>query len=155
MRIPWRRTFMSAGPRSFAFGFAILALGCTPCSIQRIETQTLADATVGQSYTFEMEHNCSGGGGIFIPEKEEWRIDGDVPPGIAMGRDGKLHGVPSTAGTHIVRIEVAVSDFTGSYVRDARAFELRVLPRQTNARPAAGVVMRVAAAPQRRTGSCG
>ena len=119
-------------PRSLwmalACGLAIAFAGCT-CFVQRIETQTLPDATVGQAYSFEMAHDCSSAGGLTNAEEGEWRMEGDVPPGIRLGTDGRFSGVPTSPGTYVVHIVLSVSDFSGVYRRDARDFELRVNPR--------------------------
>ena len=64
------------------------------CSINKITTESLPDATVGQVYSFTLTHNCSG------KEAASWELlDGALPPGITLSYDGRLLGTPTAAGS--------------------------------------------------------
>ena len=83
---------------SVALGLvAVLALpACwsSTCSVNKITTDSLPDATVGQMYSFAFTHNCSG------REAASWQLqEGELPPGITLSWDGRLAGTPTATGT--------------------------------------------------------
>jgi hypothetical protein len=84
-----------AGPLGL---LAVLVLpACTwssTCSVNKITTESLPDATVGQVYSFTLTHNCSG------REAGSWQLqDGALPPGLALSWDGRLLGTPTATGS--------------------------------------------------------
>jgi len=67
------------------------------CSKNKITTESLPDATVGEAYSFTLTHNCSG------KEAASWELlDGELPPGITLSWDGRLFGTPTGNG-HLLR----------------------------------------------------
>lgn len=98
------------------------------CSINKITTESLPDATVGQVYSFTLTHNCDG------KEAASWAIpDGALPPGITLSYDGHLLGTPTAAGSFSFRVSLSltsrewggVSYSSGS---DSRGYILTVRP---------------------------
>ena len=79
-----------------------------------IITAALPDGRVGIAYDFKIE--VEGDGDEFLV------VDGTLPPGISLSDDGRLSGVPSTAGMFFFTVEVL--DLFRGFIdeRDARGF---------------------------------
>jgi Putative Ig domain len=101
------------------------------CTINRITTDSLPDATVGELYSFALTHNCSGKS---ANAGASWELlDGDLPVGITLSYDGRLLGTPSAPGSFLFRVLLRVTSRglgastydTGS---DSRSYTLVVRP---------------------------
>jgi hypothetical protein len=74
------------------------------CSINKITTESLPDATVGQVYSFTLTHNCSG------KEAASWELlDGAFPPGITLSYDGRLLGTPTATGSFFFSVLLSLT----------------------------------------------
>ncbi len=109
---------------------AALALSAC-CTINRITTDSLPDATVGELYSFTLTHNCSSKS---ANAGASWELlDGEPPAGIALSYDGRLLGTPSTPGNFFFSVLLRVTSRglgastydTGS---DSRSYTLVVRP---------------------------
>ncbi len=84
-----------------------------------IRTQSLPNARLRQSYQFALQAD----GGI-LPLK--WTlVSGDLPPGLKLGSDGILRGVPSNAGDFSFVIQV--EDNAKPQNQRSQPFSLRVV----------------------------
>jgi hypothetical protein len=120
-------------PASVALGLvAALALpACTwssTCSVNKITTESVPDATVGQVYSFALTHNCSG------KEAARWELlNSELPPGLELSWDGRLFGTPTEAGRFQFRVFLSLTSRgwgateypSGS---DSRAYTIIVRP---------------------------
>jgi hypothetical protein len=100
--------------------------------LARIRTQSLPEGEVGQPYSFQLEHNCSGG---FFLGNVSWETSGDLPPGITLGDgpggtvDDRLSGTPTVPGTFPVVVSLKVSyTINGPELVDSKTFPLVVRP---------------------------
>jgi len=94
------------------------------CSISRIVTESLPDATLGQQYSFSLQHNCSD---KTTTDSASWELqEGELPPGIGLSREGRLTGTATAAGTFSFR--VFLSGWGGTYYSgsDSRTLTLTV-----------------------------
>jgi hypothetical protein len=118
---------------SVALGLvAVLALSaCTlssTCRVNKITSESLPDATVGQVYSFRLEHNCSG------REAASWQLrDGELPPGITLSWDGLLSGTPTATGSFFFNVVLSLTSrgpgaTTYPSGSDSRAYNLTVRP---------------------------
>jgi hypothetical protein len=103
---------------------ALALPGC--CSITDITTRSLPDATVGQPYSFEVEHNCSG---EESNDRFEWSLtDGALPAGLRFSRDGRFSGTPTAPGTYSMTLQLSVDTSAEFGFTEARAYSLTVRP---------------------------
>jgi hypothetical protein len=124
---------VSVPPGGRALGLAVtLALaGCewsSTCSSNKITTESLPDATLGQPYAFTLSHDCAG------KEAATWVVlDGQLPPGIELSWDGRLFGAATEAGRFSVRVLLSLTTRgLGGVIQpsgsDSRAYTLTVRP---------------------------
>jgi hypothetical protein len=98
------------------------------CGTNKITTESLPDAAVGQVYSFTLTHNCSG------KEAASWElVDGALPPGITLSYDGRLLGTPTATGSFFLRVLLSLtSRGWGGLIYDSgsdtRAYTLTVRP---------------------------
>ena len=97
------------------------------CTNGKITTDSLPDATVGQGYLVQLEHNCGSGDGV------TWTLGDAPPPGIALNFDGRLFGTPTTAGNYSLQVSATFSirgPDSSSYPAgtDTRVYTLTVRP---------------------------
>jgi hypothetical protein len=98
------------------------------CSVDRITTESLPDATVGQVYSVTLTHNCSG------REAASWTLlDGGLPPGLTLAWDGRLSGTPTVPGNFGFRVLLSLSSrgagaSTYPSGSDSRTYTLVVRP---------------------------
>jgi hypothetical protein len=112
-------------------GAASVFAACTwssDCGINKITTESLPDATVGQVYSFALKHNCSG------KEAASWSVpDGTLPPGLTLSYDGRIAGTPTHAGRWFFQVSISLTtrDWGGvtySSGSDSRGYSLVVRP---------------------------
>jgi choice-of-anchor C domain-containing protein len=62
----------------------------------RIETESLPDGTVGKPYSDQLA----------LEEEREgyWGFEGNLPPGLSLGSDGRLSGTPERDGAYEIRV---------------------------------------------------
>lgn len=116
-----------------ALALALVAALALPacCNVDRITTESLPDATVGQLYSFALAHNCSGKS---ANEGAAWDlIEGEPPPGIMLAYDGSLLGTPTSAGSFSFRVMLsrttrALGGVTDKTSVDSRSYTLTVRP---------------------------
>lgn len=106
---------------------SLAALGAAACcSVDSIRTDALPDGTVGQFYTFLLEHNCSGSSTSDVPR---WAMNGEMPPGLRFSDDGRLSGTPTAAGSYTLEASLMVyRGFGGAVPRTTRSFVLVIHP---------------------------
>ena len=113
----------AVAPEARAVGFAD-----TPCpEAGPGGIRVCADATVGQAYAIRL--TGSGGCGPALPY--QFRIlNGTLPPGVSLSKEGELRGTPTSAGTWDFWIELSDQDPpTASWCapkRSEREFRIRV-----------------------------
>jgi len=72
-----------------------------------IESSSLPEGIVGQSYSFELQSDCGG---------DLWFLsNGNLPPGISLENDGDLVGTPVLAGVFVFTVGLEDS-FNGELV---------------------------------------
>ncbi|GHD20829.1 hemagglutinin [Tianweitania populi] len=109
------------------YGFQALqnyTLAVAPPTIA-LNPSTLPKGSGGTAYLTIL--TASGG---FSPYT--FAVDGNVPPGLALGTDGKLSGVPTSAGSFTFTVTATDDEtFTGSqlYTVDIEAPGITVIPR--------------------------
>ena len=106
-----------------AFLGALFLAGC--CGIDSIRTEMLPDATLGQPYSFELQHDCSGRSSI---EGAVWTLSGTLPPGISFFNEGRFSGTPTVTGAYSMTIQLSTSGDTNASHKEARSFTLTVRP---------------------------
>ena len=89
------------------------------CDSDRIRTETLPDGVVGVPYSFRLERRCEA---LFT----EWRLSGDLPPGMALSPFGHLSGTPTAPGAFSFAISLLESGFVNATILDSRPFTLVV-----------------------------
>jgi hypothetical protein len=76
--------------------------GCGDCDL-RVETETLPDGFVGDSYDELLRSHCGG---------DSWALEqGNLPPGVQLQQNGRLRGTPTRSG--VFEFTVSVIDFDG------------------------------------------
>ncbi len=76
----------------------------TACMNGRITTESVPDASVGREYSYQLTESCDGRDGV------SWQLSGDQrPPGISLSCDGRLAGVPTTAGRFTLRVSLSLT----------------------------------------------
>ena len=118
-RLEWR--FRRALGLSLASLCTLFVGGC--CGINSIGTESLPDATVGQPYSFELEHNCTGKSST---EAADWRtVTGTtLPPGISLSSEGRFSGTPIAPGTYSFAVQLSASTTATFTIVDVRNFSL-------------------------------
>lgn len=111
---------------------AVLSLAaCTwssTCSVNRITTESLPDAVLGQAYSSTLTHDCAG------KEGASWDVlSGELPPGITLSWDGHLSGTPTATGSFsfTVRLSLTSRGWGGTTFpsgSDTRGYTLTVRP---------------------------
>ena len=101
--------------------------GCNG-TIERIRTESLPDAMVGQPYSFRFEHNCSGTS-TFVGTS--WEASGSLPPGITLGdpwltNSDRLSGTPTVPGSFSFVVTLWATSFVDGRVVDSKTFSLVV-----------------------------
>ena len=78
----------------------------TPC-VEAGAARVCPAGVVGNAYVVRL--NGEGGCGPALPY--QYRVlNGSLPPGLALDRDGLLHGIPATAGTWSFWVELSDED---------------------------------------------
>ncbi len=78
----------------------VLLVACAQVDGPLILTAELPDGRVQMAYEATLEVDLPGG-------DEAWSlVDGDLPPGLALGNDGVLSGTPTGSGTYGFTVEV-------------------------------------------------
>lgn len=107
--------------RVFALVHSIFLAGC--CDVTSIQSESLPDGVVGQSYSFALEHNC---GDRRTWWDSSWTASGTLPPGLAFSRSGVFSGTPTAVG----RFDISVTLISGqvAFAVDEKVVSLTVRP---------------------------
>lgn len=109
----------------------LLLSACTwssTCSVDKITTESLSDAVLGQAYSSTLSHECAG------KEGASWELlSGELPPGITFSWDGRLSGTPTATGSFFftVRLSLTSRGWGGTSFpsgSDTRGYTLTVRP---------------------------
>lgn len=96
----------------------LLTPGCTDPNCLRILTESLPPGRSGIPYSFQLEAECSNG---------QWEhVSGALPPGLALGSDGRLEGTPTRGGGF--EFTVVVGSDSGGHGDETRTFTLTIVP---------------------------
>jgi hypothetical protein len=90
------------------------------CDADRIRTESLPEGAVGVPYSFRLERRCET---LFT----DWRLSGDLPPGMVLSSSGHLSGTPTAPGAFSFAISLHTFGFVET-VLDSRPFTLVVRP---------------------------
>ncbi|NVJ64169.1 MAG: putative Ig domain-containing protein [Flavobacteriaceae bacterium] len=106
---------------------SVIIMGCD-CEIDEFSPSVLPDATLNADYDEHIEASLSDCSPIF----EDYRfVGGNLPPGMSFNYNGRLSGIPRSAGTFHFTIEVYLcesEDLFGYYdcLSSTKGFQLTV-----------------------------
>jgi hypothetical protein len=92
---------------------AAATAGCEPCTVGPISPDSLPDGQVRVVY-YLLLHAQTHGSGCSGPV-EFSRVDGSLPPGIELSKEGLLYGPPSLSGAYRFTL-MATFDIGEDYV---------------------------------------
>jgi hypothetical protein len=92
------------------------------CSCE-IETARVPDGSVNIPYSARLAESSPCGDGVWA------LVSGTMPPGVSLFSDGRLNGIPNTAGTFSFTAAFQEGGVTGSAGRTAeRSFTILIRP---------------------------
>ena len=91
--------------------FVVPSCDSEDCTFNAITTNELPEATLNEEYFTEIGYDitCS------YTDKECEIIEGELPAGITLTRNGKFQGTPTEAGTFPFTLKVTMCFGTGTY----------------------------------------
>ncbi len=115
-----------AGRLAIVVGGAAATTSCEPpCEIGPVSPATLPDGQVGKAYFFQLHVPW----GESCPGRVEFSlVNGNLPRGMKLSKDGALDGTPSQSGAYDFKVMASIDVYDSHDESAPKFYTLTILP---------------------------